>query len=90
MTVKGSDGRPVQVSQAMVAQAQMGLVQPGPDGTVTIPGPDGKPVKIAQAALAAAAPSVLPNMAAGTLKLKLFPSHYSYQELSYFTKEQHS
>ena len=49
----------------MVAQAQLGLVQPSPDGTITVPGPDGKPVKIPQAALAAAAPTMLPNMAAG-------------------------
>ena len=37
----------------MVAQAQLGLVQPGPDGTVTVQGSDGQPVQIAQAALAA-------------------------------------
>ena len=64
VTIKGSDGKSVQVSQAMVAQAQLGLVQPSADGTVTLPGPDGKPVKIPQAALATAASS-LPSMTAG-------------------------
>ena len=48
----------------MVAQAQMGMLQPSADGTVTIQGSDGKPVKIPQAALASA-PAVLPQMAAG-------------------------
>ena len=56
----------MQVSQAAVAHAQLGLVQPSPDGTVSVPGPDGKLVKIPQAALAAAAPAMIPNMAAGT------------------------
>merc|ERR1719443_66364 len=64
VTIKGSDGKSVQVSQAMVAQAQLGLVQPSSDGTVTLPGPDGKPVKIPQAALATAASS-LPSITAG-------------------------
>ena len=45
----------------MIAQAQLGLVQPGPDGTITVPGPDGKAIKIPQAALMNAAPTV-PNM----------------------------
>ena len=49
----------------MVAQAQLGLVQPSPDGTITVPGSDGKPVKIPAAALVTAAPTMLPNMAAG-------------------------
>ena len=65
VTIKGSDGKPIQVPQAVVAQAQLGLVQPSPDGTITLPGPDGKLVKIPQAALAAATPAVLPSMAAG-------------------------
>lgn len=65
VTVEGFDGKPIQISQAMVAEAQLGLEQPGPDGTITIPGSDGKPVKIPQAALAAAAPSGLTSMAAG-------------------------
>ena len=49
----------------MVAQAQLGLVQPSADGTVTLPGPDGKLVKIPQAALATATSTVIPNMTAG-------------------------
>ena len=48
-----SSGKPVQVLQSVVAQAQLGLVQPGPDGTVTVQGSDGQPVQITQAALAA-------------------------------------
>ena len=52
----------------MVAQAQLGLVQPSPDGTITVPGSDGKPVKIPAAALATAAPTMLPTMAAGIFK----------------------
>ena len=67
VTIKGTDGTPMQVPQAMVAQAQLGLVQPSPDGTITLPGPDGKLVKIPQAALAAATPTVLPSIAAGNL-----------------------
>ena len=63
--MKGSDGKAVQVPQAVVAQAQMGLVQPGPDGTITVPGSDGNPVKIPQTALAAATPAVLSNMTGG-------------------------
>ena len=55
----------MQVPQAVVAQAQLGLLQPSPDGTISLPGPDGKLVKIPQAALAAATPAVLPSMAAG-------------------------
>ena len=55
----------MQVPQAVVAQAQLGLVQPSSDGTVTLPGPDGKPVKIPQAALATATSTVFPNMTAG-------------------------
>ena len=69
VTIKGSDGKPIQVSQAMVAQAQLGLVQPSADGTVTLPGPDGKPVKIPQAALATAASS-LPSITAGNQQCK--------------------
>ena len=65
VTIKGSDGKPIQVPQAVVAQAQLGLLQPSPDGTISLPGPDGKLVKIPQAALAAATPAVLPSMAAG-------------------------
>ena len=65
--MKGSDGKSVQVPQAVVAQAQLGLVQPGPDGTITVPGSDGKPVKIPQTALAAAAPAVLSNMTGGSI-----------------------
>ena len=72
MTIKGSDGKPIQVPQAVVAQAQLGLVQPSADGTVTLPGPDGKLVKIPQAALATAASTVIPNMTAGKQYLKLF------------------
>ena len=62
----------------MVAQAQLGLVQPSLDGTVTLPGPDGKPVKIPQAALAAAAPSVIPNMTAGKPYLHETPTNLNY------------
>ena len=58
----------MQVPQAVVAQAQLGLVQPGPDGTITVPGSDGKPVKIPQTALAAAAPAVLSNMTGGSIQ----------------------
>ena len=53
VTVVDSTGKSVKVSQSMVAQAQLGLVQPGPDGTVTVQGSDGQPVQITQAALAA-------------------------------------
>ena len=58
VTVTGSDGMPVQVPQAVLAQAQLGLVQPGPDGTVTVQGSDGQPVQITQAALAASQTSL--------------------------------
>ena len=68
MTLKGSDGKSVQVPQAVITQAQLGLVQPGPDGTITVPGSDGKPVKIPQTALAAAAPAVLSNMTGGSIQ----------------------
>ena len=82
--MKGSDGKSVQVPQAVVAQAQLGLVQPGPDGTITVPGSDGKPVKIPQTALAAAAPTVLSNMTGGSIQntrlykniTKIFDSHF--------------
>lgn len=67
MTITGSDGRPVQVPQAVVAQAQVGLVQPSSDGTIIVQGSDGKPVKIPQAAFVTAAPTMLPNMAAGNI-----------------------
>ena len=53
VTVVDSTGKSVQVSQSMVAQAQLGMVQPNSDGTVTIQGSDGQPVKIPQAAIAA-------------------------------------
>ena len=49
----------------MVARAQLGLLQPSADGTITIQGSDGKPVKIPQAELASA-PSLVPQMAGGT------------------------
>ena len=62
----------MQIPQAVVAQAQLGLVQPGPDGTITVPGSDGKPVKIPQTALAAAAPAVLSNMTEGSIQNKHF------------------
>ena len=62
----------MQVPQAVVAQAQLGLVQPGPDGTITVPGSDGKPVKIPQTALTAAAPAVLSNMTGGSIQNKHF------------------
>ena len=75
MIVKGTDGKPVQVPQAVVAQAQLGLVQPGPDGMVSLPGPDGKPVKIPQAALASAAPTVL----AGTNHQETHQSSHTFQ-----------
>ena len=64
ITVPGPGGKPVQVPQAMVAQAQLGMLQPSADGTVTIQGSDGRPVKIPQAALANA-PSALPHMPGG-------------------------
>lgn len=79
VTVAGSDGIPVQIPQAIVAQAQLGLIQPGPDGTVTVPGSDGKPIKIPQAALAAA-PSALSNIAGGntyTFKLNSYSKTFS-------------
>ena len=53
MTIAGSDGKPVVIPPALVAQAQLGQLKPGPDGTVTVQGSDGQPVQIAQAALAA-------------------------------------
>ena len=82
--MKGSDGKSVQVPQAVITQAQLGLVQPGPDGTITVPGSDGKPVKIPQTALAAAAPAVLSNMTGGSIQntrlykniTKIFDSHF--------------
>lgn len=66
VTITGSDGTPIQVPQAVVAQAQLGLVHPSPDGTVTIQGADGKHVKIPQSALAAS-PSVIPNVGGGKI-----------------------
>ena len=68
MTITGSDGAPKQVPQALVAQAQLGLVQPSPDGTITIQGADGQPAKIPQAALVNAT-SGIPNLGGGNLKL---------------------
>ena len=82
VTVKGFDGKSVQVSQAMVAQAQLGLVQPSADGTITLPGPDGKPVKIPQAALATAASTVIPNMATGKYLHSTFQIENILQEWS--------
>ena len=78
MTIRGSDGRPVQVPQAVVAQAQLGLVQPGPDGSVTVPGPDGKAIKIPQSALMSAATSVLPN--GGGMHETTFHSEYNAKD----------
>ena len=46
LTITSSDGRAVQVPQSLIAQAQLGLLQTAPDGTVSVPGPDGEPVKI--------------------------------------------
>ena len=79
----------MQVPQAVVAQAQLGLVQPGPDGTITVPGSDGKPVKIPQTALAAAAPAVLSNTPGGSIQntrlykniTKIFDSRFLNYEL---------
>ena len=65
VTIQGSDGKSVQVSQAVVAQAQLGIVQPGPDGMITVPGTDGKPVKIPPATLAKASAPVPPVVAGG-------------------------
>ena len=50
--------------QAVIAQAQLGMLAPSSDGTITIQGSDGNPVKIPQAALASA-PSLVPQMAGG-------------------------
>ena len=62
----------MQVPQAVIAQAQLGMLTPSPDGTITIQGSDGNPVKIPQAALASA-PAVLPQMAGGIkIMFKLF------------------
>ena len=55
MTITGSDGKPVQIPQALVAAAQLGQLKPGPDGTVTVQGADGNPMKIPAATLAATA-----------------------------------
>ena len=55
MTIAGSDGQPLQIPQALIAQAQLGQLKPGPDGTITVPGADGKPMKIPAATLAATA-----------------------------------
>ena len=82
VTVKGFDGKSVQVSQAMVAQAQLGLVQPSSDGTVTLPGPDGKPIKIPQAALATAASS-LPSITAGNRQY----NQQLYKSNSFYTQK---
>ena len=61
MTIAGSDGKPVVIPPALVAQAQLGQLKPGPDGTVTVQGSDGKPMKIPATTLAAtAAASVVP------------------------------
>ena len=46
VTVTGSDGKPMQIPQALVAQAQMGMVHPGPGATITVQGADGKPMQI--------------------------------------------
>ena len=51
LTITSSDGRAVQVPQSLIAQAQQGLLQTAPDGTVSMPGPDGEPVKIPASAL---------------------------------------
>ena len=84
MTIKGSDGKPIQVSQAMVAQAQMGLVQPSADGTVTLPGPNGMPVKIPQAALATAAATVIPNLTTGKQHyLTAYKTRYKFSKNCY-------
>ena len=66
----GSNGQAVQVSQAVIAQAQLGLLNPNSDGTVTVQGSDGKPVKIPQTALASA-PSVLPNLGGNRVTSKI-------------------
>ena len=58
VTIAGSDGNPVQIPQALVAQAQLGQLKPGPDGTITVQGADGKPIKIPAASLAAPAAAV--------------------------------
>ena len=61
VTIAGSDGKPVVIPPALVAQAQLGQLKPDPDGTVTVQGSDGKPMKIPAATLAAtAAATVVP------------------------------
>ena len=61
VTIAGSDGNPVQIPQALVAQAQLGQLKPGPDGTITVQGADGKPIKI---------PTILPFSIAGYIVYK--------------------
>ena len=73
VTVVDSTGKLVQVSQSTAAQAQMGLVQPGPDGTVAVQGSDGKPVKISQAALA---PTQTGGKKAHVTKIKVCMAFY--------------
>ena len=51
VTVTGSDGKPMQIPQALLAQAQMGMVQSGPGATITVQGADGKPMQIPANAL---------------------------------------
>ena len=77
MTIAGSDGKPVVIPPALVAQAQLGQLKPGPDGTVTVQGSDGKPIKIPAATLAATATATA--VPAGRLNYsKNYQSNYKF------------
>ena len=80
MTIAGSDGQPLQIPQALIAQAQLGQLKPGPDGTITVPGADGKPMKIPAATLAATAAAT--NVPTGRQDLFQRNVDYSIKKMS--------
>ena len=93
MTIAGSDGKPVVIPPALVAQAQLGQLKPGPDGTVTVQGSDGKPVKIPATTLAAtAAASVVPagRQHCSKLKINLSPRIDSCTQMVGFKRYSHT
>ena len=92
MTIAGSDGKPVVIPPALVAQAQLGQLKPGPDGTVTVQGSDGKPMKIPATTLAAtAAASVVPagRQHCSKLKITLLPRIDSCTQMVGFVLSYH-
>ena len=93
MTIAGSDGKPVVIPPALVAQAQLGQLKPGPDGTVTVQGSDGKPMKIPATTLAAtAAASVVPagRQHCSKLKITLLPRIDSCTQMVGFKRYSHT